>query len=38
MKLPNSAAMVAKVRPSGVDHHMDWETLTHAEVGLVGLH
>jgi hypothetical protein len=38
MTLPNTAAIVAKVRPTTVNHHMEWETLTHAEVGSVGLH
>jgi hypothetical protein len=37
MTLPNTAKMVATVRPTAVDHHMEWETLTHAEVGSVGL-
>ncbi len=37
MMLPNTAALVAKVRPTTVDHEMVWETLTHAEVGSVGL-
>ncbi len=36
--LPNTAALIAKLRPTSVDHHMDWETLTHAEVGSVGIH
>ena len=36
--LPNSAALIARLRPTAVDHHMDWETLTHAEVGAVGIH
>ncbi len=36
--LPNTAALIAKLRPTSVDHHMDWETLTHAEVGAVGIH
>jgi hypothetical protein len=26
-----------KLRPSGVDHHMAWETLTHAETGMIGI-
>jgi hypothetical protein len=37
MPLPNTQALIAKIRPTGVDHHMDWETLTHAEMGAVGL-
>ncbi len=38
MMLPNVAAMIAKIRPTAADHHMAWETLTHAQVGAVGLH
>jgi hypothetical protein len=37
MSLPNTAALIAKIRPTAADHHMAWETLTHAEVGSVGL-
>ena len=35
--LPRMAAVIARNRPTGVNHHMAWETLTHAEVGAVGL-
>jgi hypothetical protein len=35
--LPNMAAVLPKIRPTGVNHHMAWETLTHAEVGAIGL-
>jgi hypothetical protein len=35
--LPSTATLVGKIRPSGVDHHMVWETLTHANVGDAGL-
>jgi hypothetical protein len=35
--LPKTAAVLVKIRPTGVNHHMAWETLTHAEVGSVGL-
>ena len=31
--LPNAAALVAANRPTGTDHHMAWETLTHAQIG-----
>jgi hypothetical protein len=31
--LPSSQTLIAKIRPTGVDHHMVWETLTHAETG-----
>jgi len=37
MALPNTAKFIAKIRPTDADHHMVWETLTHAEVGSVGL-
>ena len=35
--LPKIAAVLPTNRPTGVNHHMVWETLTHAEVGAVGL-
>jgi hypothetical protein len=35
--LPQAKALIAKIRPVDTDHHMDWETLTHAEVGSVGI-
>jgi hypothetical protein len=35
--LPKMAAVLPTNRPTGVNHHMAWETLTHAEVGDVGL-
>ena len=38
MMLPQTEQVVMKIRPSGVDHHMEWETLTHAEVGSIGIH
>ena len=34
---PKMAAVLPTNRPTGVNHHMVWETLTHAEVGAVGL-
>jgi hypothetical protein len=37
MALPETSALLRVIRPTGSDHHMDWETLTHAEVGSVGL-
>ena len=37
MALPQTLQVVQHVRPTSVDHHMDWETLTHANVGTVGL-
>jgi hypothetical protein len=35
--LPKMAAVLPTNRPTGVNHHMAWETLTHAEVGSLGL-
>ena len=35
--LPKMAAVLPLNRPTGVNHDMVWETLTHAEVGDVGL-
>ena len=35
--LPKMKAILPTNRPTGVNHHMVWETLTHAEVGAVGL-
>ena len=38
MALPNTTKLVMKLRPTGEEgHHMAWETLTHAEVGAIGL-
>jgi hypothetical protein len=36
--LPATKALVSKYRPTGVNHHMVWETLTHAGTGSVGIH
>jgi hypothetical protein len=35
--LPKMAAVLPLIRPTGVNHHMTWETLTHAGMGAVGL-
>ena len=35
--LPFLQAVILKNRPTGVNHHMAWETLTHAETGALGL-
>jgi hypothetical protein len=35
--LPRMAAVIAANRPTGVNHHMNWETLTHGDIGSVGL-
>jgi len=37
MALPHTRSLVLKNRPTATDHHMAWETLTHAEVDAVGL-
>lgn len=34
--LPNVARRVQAIRPTGVDHMMDWETLTHGDVAKAG--
>jgi hypothetical protein len=36
-ELPNMARVLPTNRPTGINHHMVFETLTHAEVGSVGL-
>jgi hypothetical protein len=35
--LPEIAAVLPTNRPTGVNHHMNWETLTHAGMGAIGL-
>src|SRR5262249_49026102 len=35
--LPHSRSLVAKIRPTATKFHMVWESLTHAEVGSVGI-
>ena len=35
--LPKMAAVLPTIRPTGVNHHMNWETLTHAGMGSIGL-
>jgi hypothetical protein len=36
--LPNVKQLVLANRPTAINHHMDWETLSHADVGSVGIH
>jgi hypothetical protein len=36
-QLPKIAAVIPTNRPTGVNHHMNWETLTHAGMGAIGL-
>jgi hypothetical protein len=33
--LPETKRLIQKIRPTKADHHMAWETLTHAEIGNV---
>jgi hypothetical protein len=35
--LPKMAAVLPANRPTGVNHHMNWETLTHAGMGAIGI-
>jgi hypothetical protein len=35
--LPGMSAVLPTIRPTGVNHHMNWETLTHAGMGAIGL-
>ena len=35
--LPFTNTLIGRIRPTGTDHHMDWETLTHAQVGSAGI-
>jgi hypothetical protein len=35
--LPKMAAVLPTIRPTGTNHHMAWETLTHAGMGSIGL-
>ena len=34
--LPETQMLVNEIRPTGTDHHMGWETLTHAETAAGG--
>jgi hypothetical protein len=35
--LPETQQLVEAVRPTGASHHIAWESLTHADIGGVGL-
>jgi hypothetical protein len=35
--LPETQKVIQLIRPTSVDHHMVWETLTHADIGKAGL-
>jgi len=37
MSLPHTKNLVMKIRPTGGDHHMSWESMSHAQVGWAGL-
>ena len=37
MKLPKMAAVLPTIRPTGINHQIAWETLTHGSMGSVGL-
>ena len=37
MELPKMARVIGANRPTGVNHHMAWETLTHGDIGKVGI-
>ena len=37
LALPQTSKLLGQIRPTGNDHHMQWETLTHALVGNAGL-
>ena len=37
LPMPETDKLALRIRPTGADHHMAWETLTHAGLGGVGL-
>ncbi len=37
IELPKMGAVLERIRPTGVNHQMAWETLTHAGVGACGI-
>jgi hypothetical protein len=37
MELPKMSKVIPQVRPTGINHEIAWETLTHAGIGSVGL-
>jgi hypothetical protein len=37
MALPHTKNLVMRIRPTGGDHHMSWESMSHAQVGWAGL-
>ena len=36
-ELPKMAAVLPTIRPTGINHHIPWETLTHGDIGAIGL-
>jgi hypothetical protein len=39
MPLPNVAQLITSIRPTGGDQYfIDFETLTHAQLGMIGIH
>lgn len=36
-RLPRIAAVLPLIRPTGLNHHMAWETLTHGGMGAIGV-
>ena len=37
ISLPKTEAVIPGNRPTGVNHHMNWETFTHGDMGAIGL-
>jgi hypothetical protein len=37
LSLPLMGAVIPGNRPTGLDHHEEWETMTHGEMGAIGL-
>jgi hypothetical protein len=37
LELPKMSAVIPQVRPTGINHEIAWETLTHAGTGSIGL-
>jgi hypothetical protein len=37
MSLPYTTKVIPTLRPTGTDHHMVWETLTHGDIGAIGV-
>ena len=37
ISLPYTIKVIPTLRPTGTDHHMVWETLTHGDIGNIGI-